>query len=184
MRLTPIQFSISVSIVVLLLAGAVMTGYFYGLKKAEERSRQLTALSVPAVPLPSEEDPSNVETPAPVTFYTVLTEPREEDVSEPPKPVEGPAGQLREEAEHEPELPDGGLSLILQVASYRGREAAAKLLESLASEGYSGTIQVADLGERGIWYRVRIGPYGSESEANRVLEELRTERDLKGYVVR
>ncbi len=72
---------------------------------------------------------------------------------------------------------------MLQVASYKKAEAASKLLESLSGEGYAGTVVRADLGDRGIWYRVRVGPYSGEQEAKRVLSKLRKERNLKGFVV-
>jgi cell division protein FtsN len=73
---------------------------------------------------------------------------------------------------------------MLQIASYSKNEAASKLLTSLSAEGYSGTVVQADLGERGVWYRVRVGPYGSEKEARRALKKLREERNLKGFIVK
>lgn len=180
MRFTPFQFSISVSFVVLLLAGAAIAGYLYGLKKAAERAEQVS-LDIHDAPPISEPDHARSETPAPVTFYTVLTESRQ-DVTAPSSPQETARVQPKETPE--PGQATGDLSLVLQVASYRNRETAANLLKNLSSEGYSGTIQFVDLGERGTWYRVHVGPYGSEPEAKRILDKLRTERDLKGYIVR
>jgi cell division septation protein DedD len=78
----------------------------------------------------------------------------------------------------------GKASAMLQVASYKDQVSAHKLLEDLSSDGYSGTVLRADLGERGIWYRVRIGPYAKGEEAELILKRLREERDLKGYVVK
>jgi cell division septation protein DedD len=169
-----------VSVIVLLLAGAGIGGYLYGVKAANEKPEQ-AFLDAPDINPFSDSAPAHSETPAPVTFYTVLTESKE-DKPVPVLPQKPPEDQREELKKQTP--PEGGLSLMLQVASYRGREAASGLLEKMSGEGYSGTIEVADLGERGTWYRVRIGPYGSESEANRVLEKLRKERGLKGYIVR
>jgi cell division septation protein DedD len=73
---------------------------------------------------------------------------------------------------------------MLQVASFKIRQAAVDLLGDLSAEGYTGTVQVADLGERGTWHRVMVGPYKSEKEAGDVLESLRQKRNLKGYIVR
>jgi cell division protein FtsN len=73
---------------------------------------------------------------------------------------------------------------MLQVASYSKNGAASKLLASLSAEGYSGTVVRADLGERGVWYRVRVGPYKGEKDAKRALDKLREERSLKGFVVK
>jgi cell division septation protein DedD len=164
-----------------MLAAAVLGGYLYGLREAEKRdgpSALSEDVSVPVpVPSPPEEDAR-----APVTFYTVLTEPRKETPF-PPKPLKDKPPQAPP-AKAGVDDPETGGSLILQVASYQTKEAAGKLLEKLSAEGYSGTIQVADLGERGTWYRVRIGPYRSEKDAERVLQNLRNERKLKGYIVR
>jgi cell division septation protein DedD len=175
-----LQFSVSVSIVVVLLAVASLTGYHIGRIEAErgikESSGEKADFSVG-----SDSVPSRTDTPAPVTFYTVLTEPRDETPA-PPQPKTAP--------EDDTDKPSGtiqakdDLSLILQVASYKRRESAADLLKKLSAEGYSGTVQVADLGERGTWYRVHVGPVRSEKEAKEVLDKLRKERDLKGYIVR
>ena len=180
-RLTPVQFSISVSIVVLLLAGAGLAGYFYGLGEAEKRSVPAPRTDGAQAPVP---DPSSSEKGdrAPVTFYTVLTEPRNEAA-----PPQAPAPAKTPEPVPEKEKvgrPETGGSLILQVASYKDREAAKRQLEKLSAEGYAGTVQVADLGDRGTWYRVRIGPYRNEKDALKILEKLRKERNLKGYIVR
>ena len=179
-RFTPVQFSICVGIVVVLLAGAGLVGYVLGGRDAEERLTQVSETTADISPEP-EPVPARTDTRSPVTFYTVLTETKGETPPS-PTPRKAPA-----ETEEEPAAVDrsgGDLAIFLQVASYKGRESAAGLLEKLSAEGYSGSVQVADLGERGTWYRVRIGPYGSEEEAKRVLDKLRKERDLKGYIVR
>ena len=72
---------------------------------------------------------------------------------------------------------------MLQVASYKDKLNARKLLQDLSSEGYAGTVVRAELGERGVWFRVRVGPYGA-GDAEWVLAKLREERKLKGYVVK
>jgi cell division septation protein DedD len=169
-----------VSVVVLLLAGAGILGFLYGVKKAD-RSPGQASMDLTEDPQRSVSIPAPSETPAPVTFYTVLTESKEEKPA-PAQPREPSEKPVEKEMNESP--PEGDLSLLLQVASYKSREAARQQLENLSAEGYSGTIQVADLGERGTWYRVRLGPYGSEGEADRILEKLRKERDLKGYIVR
>ena len=73
---------------------------------------------------------------------------------------------------------------MLQVASYKDQLNARKLLQDLSSEGYAGTVVRAELGERGVWFRVRVGPYKSVKESEGVLKKLREQRKLKGYVVK
>ena len=179
-RLTPVQFSISVSVVVILLAVAGLAGYHIGRKETEKRIKTVSGKTAEST-VASDPTPALSGTPAPVTFYTVLTETRDESPT-PPRPETKPADTKGKEKDSKQAKDD--LSFILQVASYKGREAAVSLLEKLSAEGYTGTVQVADLGERGTWYRVRIGPYGSEDKAKEVLVKLREERNLKGYIVR
>jgi DedD protein len=165
---------------VLLLAGAGIAGYLYGLGTAAEKNQRSSTDKEDAPPV-SGTASAQSETSVPVTFYSVLTEPRGEVSVPAPEPKQKSSSQ-REKAE--PDRAGGDLSLILQVASYKAQETAKELLEQLSAEGYPGTIQVADLGERGVWYRVRIGPYGTEKKAGEILEKLRKERGLKGYIVR
>ena len=189
-RLSPLQFSLSVSIVVILLGGAGLAGYFYGLKQAARTAAQ--ALSEP---VPGEEtgsDPHVEGSDAAVTFYSALTEPRKDPpVAKAPEPAK-PALKPVEEKPGAPtavvpdtgqSVPDGR-SILLQVASYKDQISAQKLLEELSSDGYSGTVVQADLGERGVWFRVRVGPYPTEKDARNVLDILREKRKLKGYIVK
>lgn len=189
-RLTPLQFSLSVSIVVLLAAGTGLGGYIYGYRKAMEGSETVQPSAVTDQEVIAPGGRSGADSQASVTFYTALTEPRADSVprSEPPE-----SKRVRTTPTPEPSPPsptaqvsrqEGSVLLMLQVASYKKAEAASKLLESLSGEGYAGTIQRADLGERGVWYRVKVGPYRGEQEARRVLSKLREERNLKGFVVK
>ncbi len=190
-RLTPLQFSLSVSIVVLLAAGTGLAGYIYGYRKAMEgpETGQQSAVTDQEVIAPGGR--SGADSQATVTFYTALTEPRadtpdKQDLLSPETQRTATATATNAATSPPPIAPslrkeDG--RLMLQVASYKKAEAASKLLESLSGEGYAGTVVRADLGDRGIWYRVRVGPYSGEQEAKRVLSKLRKERNLKGFVV-
>ena len=190
-RLSPLQFSFSISIVVILLGGAGLTGYYYGQKQALRRTAEADVR-------PTDEfgeaasQPGSAGTRAAVTFYSTLTKPRSA-VPSPPSPgtvnkepkqvmkITAPAPAPEAEPGEESSLSG---PVILQVASYRDPVNARKLLHELSSVGYSGTVVKADLDERGIWYRVRIGPYPRGEEAERILQELRKERNLKGYIVK
>lgn len=187
-RISPLQFSLSVSVVVILLGGAGLAGYYYGQKNT---IRKMNSAEVAQKEVPDEAGPKEgtSTTQTPVTFYSTLTKPRGD------APSEGVRKPLRKDKVKSPPpepTPETGLretlvegkGLILQVASYQAEPAARKLLDDLMSEGYRGTVLRADLGERGTWFRVRIGPYNSEKEARVVLEKLRKERSLRGYIVK
>lgn len=182
-RLSPLQFSLSISIVVVLLGGAGITGYYYGLKQATRNPPDSAGHSDGV----QEPKPAQADTRTSVTFYNTLTKPREDvPATPPPRPV------VKEPEPVSPPSPEPGIresvsagsTIMLQMASYKDVANARKLLNDLSTEGYAGTVVRADLGERGIWFRVRIGPYKGREEANKVLENLRNERKLKGYIVK
>lgn len=187
-RLSPLQFSLSVSIVVILLAGAGLVGYYYGLKQAIRPIGETDAGSTDGLHEGPESKPEN----GGITFYSTLTEPRKN------VPAVGPTLQMEETSTPvgtkpaAPPVSGSGIrhsvpakgSLMLQVASYKDRVNARKLLQELSSEGYAGTVVQADLGQRGVWFRVRVGPYTTGKEAEGVLQKLREERKLKGYIVK
>jgi DedD protein len=73
---------------------------------------------------------------------------------------------------------------VLQIASYRERELANKEARRWRDEGYQAKVRRADLGpEKGIWYRVHLGEYGSVEEATSSAKELAQKHDLRSYVV-
>ena len=191
-RLSPLQFSLSVSIVVILLGAAGLAGYYYGLIQATRPTGEIDVGSTGDLHEGAESKSETGGTDASVTFYSALKETRKAvPAAGPPQPVE----TTRIPVEARPTAPSvaasgirdpapGSGSVMLQVASYKDQGNARDLLQDLSSKGYSGTIVRAELGERGVWFRVRIGPYAKGDEARRVLEKLRKERKLKGYVVK
>lgn len=188
-RLSPLQFSISVGFVVILLAVAGLGGYFYGLKKAALLADETDVGMAEGLREEWEAKPANGDTGASVTFYTALTKPRREDAAaSPPVPVVAQKTPVKtkvggQTASGLPAPHSGDGSVMLQVASYQDQGNARKILQELSAEGYSGTIVKADLAERGIWFRVRVGPYGA-GDAESVLNKLRNERNMKGFAVK
>ena len=80
----------------------------------------------------------------------------------------GNAPQLRayavaDSAELAPSGMEGGFQL--QVASYRDQADADKLVEDLRKRGHRAFRQAAYVPERGLWQRVRIGPFKNKFEA-------------------
>lgn len=59
-------------------------------------------------------------------------------------------------------------SYYLQVGSFQTEAEADNLKASLALLGVEAVIQTATLPEKGIWHRVRVGPYKSIDDINRV----------------
>jgi len=76
---------------------------------------------------------------------------------------------------------DGGFQL--QVASFKEQAEADRLVDDLRRRGHRAYRQAANVPERGIWHRVRIGPFKSKLEAQKYKAELeRTER-ISPFVV-
>jgi cell division septation protein DedD len=61
----------------------------------------------------------------------------------------------------------------VQVYSFRDQKRANAALETLKSSGYKAYIEISDLGQKGTWFRVRIGGLKNESEAQSMLETIR-----------
>ncbi|MCP4397395.1 MAG: SPOR domain-containing protein [bacterium] len=60
----------------------------------------------------------------------------------------------------------------VQVSSSPNQEDSERLVRKFGEQGYQAYIMQADLGDRGIWYRVRVGNLGSRAEALIVKAEL------------
>jgi len=93
--------------------------------------------------------------------------------------VEQPPAEVLE-LETQPE--DTG-RYIVQVASFGAVDNAKRLTEALRSYGYTVKIDTIK-SDVGTLHRVRVGPYGSESEANGVVSRLQTQvGDIKPRVM-
>ncbi|MBF0489260.1 MAG: SPOR domain-containing protein [Candidatus Omnitrophica bacterium] len=62
----------------------------------------------------------------------------------------------------------------VQVYSFKDQKRADTALANLKTEGYAKAyIEISDLGERGTWYRVRIGGLDNETQAKMLLDTIR-----------
>lgn len=88
------------------------------------------------------------------------TESRKPEInSASPSPIPEPAKQL--------EKP--GKNYSIQVASLKDPTDANRLVEEFKRRGYPAYRVSAEVRNTGVWHRVRIGPFKSQSEANRIL---------------
>ena len=76
-----------------------------------------------------------------------------------------------------------GTDFMVQVYSFQDRTRADKALADLKQVGYKAFMEVSDLGEKGVWYRVRIGGIKNEQEAQAMLEKIRKEYK-SGFIVK
>jgi DedD protein len=73
---------------------------------------------------------------------------------------------------------------LVQVASFQKLPDATRVRDQLAKKEYEVFIQQADLGDRGIWHRIVVGPYAGREAAGQVLERLKNEEKFVGMVKR
>jgi len=64
-------------------------------------------------------------------------------------------------------------SFYLQAGAFQNAPDADNLKARLALLGVQASIQTTTLPERGVWHRVRLGPYGSVEELNRTRDTLK-----------
>lgn len=71
----------------------------------------------------------------------------------------------------------------VQVGSYPTMKEATSTVEKWKSKGYSSYMMIADIPDRGRWYRVRLGGFESRSDAARYLKELQSKENIEGLIV-
>jgi len=91
------------------------------------------------------------------------------------------ASTLSDSAELAPSGMEGGFQL--QVASYRDQADADKLVEDLRKRGHRAFRQAAYVPERGLWQRVRIGPFKSKFEATEYKLKFERSERLSPFLV-
>ncbi len=95
-------------------------------------------------------------------------------VAAPPAPVKAAAPPL-------PKTVSQG-AYVVQVASFKQLPDAISLRDRLVKKGYAVFTQEADLGDKGVWYRVMVGPYAGSAAAGQAAEHLEIKEKLAGIV--
>ncbi len=72
----------------------------------------------------------------------------------------------------------------VQVASLKSDKAALKLVSKLERKGYPAYFIAIDLGDKGVWYRVRVGNFLERDDADTVVAKIQKQIKLKGLVVK
>ena len=86
-------------------------------------------------------------------------------VKPPPAPASAPEVAA-------PTVSAGG-AYVVQVAATKDQAEAKRLVEKLKGKGFSAASERADLGAKGIWYRVTVGPYGDQGAAEKASGQLK-----------
>ncbi len=84
-----------------------------------------------------------------------------------------------------PEIPPAASAegaYVVQVASFKGADDAAKLSDRLKGRDYAAFVEQADLKEKGLWHRVFVGPFADSETAAQVVARLDAEEKLSALV--
>ncbi len=73
-------------------------------------------------------------------------------------------------------------SYVIQAASYHKAQEAADLSRKLARKGYTPFVEAVDLGSKGQWHRVYVGPFSNVAAADKVAKRLKSEERLAPVV--
>ncbi len=142
------------------------------LVKQEEPADPSQATALMGSPPPASDRLPVVPLPAGTLFNSspVITNPRDALTD-----LAASAAASKTDAELAPEGSDGGFQL--QVASFKDQAEADRAVEDLRKRGHRAFRQAAHVPDRGLWHRVRIGPFKSKLEAVKYKERFeRTER--------
>ena len=70
----------------------------------------------------------------------------------------------------------------IQVASSKDKESAETVVRRLKSDGHPAYVIEAQVGDKGMWYRVRVGFYDTREEAMVVMDKL-AKANMKGFLI-
>jgi len=71
----------------------------------------------------------------------------------------------------------------VQIGSYPNMAEATKVVEKWKGKGYPAYLMIADIPDRGRWYRVRIGGFESRGEATKYMDEFTARENVEALVV-
>ncbi len=79
-------------------------------------------------------------------------------------------------------IASGDGPFVVQIASFRTGEDAGKLASRLKKYQLTTFVESADLGEKGVWYRVLAGPYVNREKADQTVGLLREKERFSALV--
>lgn len=136
------------------------------------------AKDMAADPPPAEQPQQLLDSAQPETEMLDAAETAAPEPAPAPEPEPEPAPAPEPEAKPTPAVAPGS-GFMVQVGASQNEAAAETALTRLADKhpGIMGPLSAivvrADLGDKGIWYRMRIGPFAARSEANEVCGQLK-----------
>ncbi len=134
---------------------------------------QAVAPAAAPAPAPARAASAVGETKPRFEFYKVLTDKPEEPISAPKasKPASAPKEVAKPQAAVQ--APALNEARFLQAGSFSNADDADKLKAKLALLGMEASVQTVTLPEKGVWHRVRLGPYNTAEGMSRARDTLK-----------
>jgi cell division protein FtsN len=139
------------------------------------------------LPNPWKDKPPAAKSEAPTTRVPMKAEPKaakddapsgkSTDLFPPPRPGASPPAKADDAADksdaEKKSTQAAREAFYLQAGSFQNASEADGLKARLALLGLEATVQARNLPEKGVWHRVRVGPYTDVDELNRIRDILR-----------
>ena len=181
--LTPMQIAIIAVCSILLLTFSFLFGLRIGKRQPAADMSIEAEMTTEAEPLSATEPLSSESEPATMkgelTFTEKLTE-KDVPLASNPVPTrvqEASSSPVRPASQEKYE------KYTLQVGSFKRESDARRFATQLSESGYFTYVEDADLGEKGTWYRVKLGGFPTVDEAKQTRDALLKEHGQKSFVV-
>ena len=137
--------------------------------KEREQAAVIPPAAQPAKPAPSVSTPATTDSDKPrFDFYKILP---------------GNETPMTEQDLHQRPTPAAGEQYFLQAGAFPNSADADNLKARLALLGFEASIQTVELPDKGLWHRVRLGPYTNMDELNKVRTAL-VQNEIKAQLVK
>ncbi|OEU60532.1 MAG: hypothetical protein BA870_03955 [Desulfuromonadales bacterium C00003094] len=142
---------------------------FYDTLAEGQQNALGSGINLPPEPITSEPAPEPISKPPIKTVEPVK-------VVVTPKPIAKPALPVAPKPVVSKPAGVASGSYLVQVAAVKQREGADGLRDRMKKKGYTAFVEAADLGAKGVWYRVYAGPFSSKVDADQAVRSLKADR--------
>jgi cell division septation protein DedD len=159
--------------------------------------KQDTVISTPLKPAPLEPKDSAKKGPAvqPASAEAVIEKTPSKTETKPAAPVEVSTPKTvvetpKQAATKEPEKPpakiktSAGMHYAVQISSSQNKTKSVAMVDLLKTKGFDAYVEQIDLGAKGLFYRIMVGPFETEKEAKKVQTQLSADSKFSGAYIR
>lgn len=129
-----------------------------------------TLKKTPAYATSKNKQQATTEQPAPVEPAAKPSE------NKPENPAAAAATKAGEDTGTAKKQDSAARPYTIHVASFKAQKIALKEVEQLVGLGFDAYIETVDLGEKGIWHRVKVGHYTTRADAEQTVEIIRQKK--------